>query len=382
MTVVRYDRIELPPKVEFTAEGYLRGDAILTRTGVFEYANADGTIRREYRPPEEVFKPESLASFGLRPLTVNHPPARADGQRLLDAATSARHAVGTTGENVRQDGDFMRAPIAVFDKKAVDAIKAGKRGLSNGYTAELDFTPGVAPDGTHYDAVQRNITGNHVAIVDSPRAGAVATIRLDGNQDIEGDDTMSDRKLSTIKLDGIDYEAAPEVVNALTKATGSLDAQKARADQAEQNLKAKSDEADANKAKLDSALSELETLKKQDRSEEIKSAVKARVALEKVAARVLPSDAKIDEMDDLAIRKAVILAKQPNAKLDEQSDVYVQARFDAIVEALPARDSKIAEQRLAATPRVDGAEAMPKTQDEARRLLMERNRNAWNTKAA
>lgn len=374
--VVRFDRVELPPKAEITAEGYIRGEAVLTRSGIFEYKLPDGSVRREYRPAEEVFAPESLRSFGLVPITVGHPrTVRADGQPLLDAGNAAPHTVGMTGESVRQDGDFMRAPIVIHDRKAVEQVKAGKRALSNGYSARLDFTPGVF-NGVPYEAVQREIRGNHVSIVDVGRAGSVAAIRLDGNQIDEGDD-MSERNLSTIKLDGIDYKAEPEVLNALTKAQGEREKLQGQLDSATSALKTKTDEADAAKAKLDSATSELETLKKADRTTEIRDAVKARVALEKVAGRVLPSETKIDEMDDQAIRKAVIAAKEPQAKLDGQSDVYIQARFDSVVEKLGADKSAIARQREQSTVRADAGDEKPLTQDEARKALMERNRNAW-----
>ena len=44
---------------------------ILTRVGIFEYRRPDGSIRRELRLPEEVFAPESLASYkGKRVITV------------------------------------------------------------------------------------------------------------------------------------------------------------------------------------------------------------------------------------------------------------------------------------------------------------------------
>lgn len=59
--------------------------------------------------------------------------------------------------------------------------------------------------------------------------------------------------------------------------------------------------------------------------------VKERIDLENAASRVLPPSVIFSRMSIREIREAVILAKQPTAKLDGQSDVYVRARFDAVM---------------------------------------------------
>ncbi len=53
--VLRLDSIPLV-KATYTPEGYLEDTPILTSTGIFEYTNPDGSIRRELRLPEEVFQ--------------------------------------------------------------------------------------------------------------------------------------------------------------------------------------------------------------------------------------------------------------------------------------------------------------------------------------
>ena len=60
--VVRLDSVPLD-KAYYTDEGYLADRPVLTSTGIFEYTNPDGSIRRELRLPEEVFRPESLKSY-------------------------------------------------------------------------------------------------------------------------------------------------------------------------------------------------------------------------------------------------------------------------------------------------------------------------------
>lgn len=180
MRVRRVDDTGSLKPAERTKEGYLRCEGLISRAGnVQEYTQADGKIQREYRPPEEVFSPESLASLDGLPFTKEHPPT------LLDALTAKQYAVGAVA-NPRKEGDYVAARIIVYDADMIAAMQMGKQELSVGYDCELDPTPGVTSDGEVYDVVQRNIVGNHVAGVDSARAGEKARVRLDsaGNVDV------------------------------------------------------------------------------------------------------------------------------------------------------------------------------------------------------
>ncbi|MGB1276011.1 MAG: DUF2213 domain-containing protein, partial [Nannocystaceae bacterium] len=81
---------------------------------------------------------------------------------------------------LKQPGEPVDANEALVevmtDKATIEAIESGKRQVSNGYMADYDMTPGVTPDGQEYDAVQRNIRGNHIAIVDRARCGPVCAV--------------------------------------------------------------------------------------------------------------------------------------------------------------------------------------------------------------
>lgn len=196
--VRRYDAGEFSTSVERLDNGYLRADAHITRTGVFAYRLPDGTMRRELRLPSEVFRQDALGSFELAPLTNDHPKG------LLDAKNTAKHQVGTVS-NVRQDGDHVAARVQITDAKAIEAAESGKRELSCGYDCRLDMTPGVTldveglPNGLRYDAIQRDIRGNHVALVAVGRAGDSASIHLDSADAIRVDDWRADRDPSTIQ---------------------------------------------------------------------------------------------------------------------------------------------------------------------------------------
>jgi len=170
--VYRKDQVGLD-KAERTPEGWLRCDAFLTRVGVFLYPQVDGSTRRELRLPEEVFDVGALKSFASVPVTKEHPHA------LLDDHSARSYALGANGENVERDGDWVHSRLLVYDHALVEALEGGKRQVSCGYSCDLDEQHGWHPQYGEYDAIQRNIRGNHVAIVDHARAGEGAHVRVD-----------------------------------------------------------------------------------------------------------------------------------------------------------------------------------------------------------
>lgn len=169
------DSVTLGDRRRTTKDGYLVVDARVARVGVQTYLGTEvgrpelGTVR-VYRSPEEVFSDEARASFAHKPVTVDHP------SEAVNADNWSRYAKGYTGGDIAKDGDYLRVPFALMDASAIAAVDAGRRELSNGYTCDLDWTPGVTPTGEAYDASQRNIRGNHLAIVHAGRAGSQCRI--------------------------------------------------------------------------------------------------------------------------------------------------------------------------------------------------------------
>ena len=118
------------------------------------------------RPEEEVFSDAAIASFEGKPFTDDHPPV------LLDADNAMGYVKGHV-QNVRRGSgkwkDYLIADIHVHDAATIQAIRDGKREISCGYRCEFEEND----DGT---MTQREIRGNHVALVDSGRAGDKAAI--------------------------------------------------------------------------------------------------------------------------------------------------------------------------------------------------------------
>lgn len=354
-SVRRFDvGAELAPPVRMP-NGFLRVEAYLTRTGVFDYRRADGSVIREYRPPEEVFHPDSLASFELMPVTLEHPPVG-----LLGPENAHQFQVGAVGHLTRADAR-VKGAIVVTDAKAHATLAAGrKHQISLGYTCDLDMTPGTSPEGERYDAVQRRIVGNHCAFTDVGRAGPDVRVRMDStdaamvlSQELTQEPEPMKRK---IKLDGIEIEVDAAIADAIEQAKARTDsavaAAKVDADKALAEVKSALDKATA---RADAAEAKIKTLEAEVAAAPAKAlaAAKARTELETKARTILGPDAKFDGMDDVAVQRAAI-AKAIGAELPkEKTAEYVAARFDAEVETAARGNPGLAAARALSTPRAD-----------------------------
>lgn len=156
--------------VRLTRDGYAVAEVRAARTGIQQYAGRevgrpDLAVVNVYRPPESVFAADSMASYGFKPVTINHPAQGVTADSWKDLA------VGVVGGDVVRDGGFVKVPLALMDAAAIKAVQDGTREISMGYVCDLAFEDGVTPEGEPYQAVQRDIRINHLALVPSGRAG-------------------------------------------------------------------------------------------------------------------------------------------------------------------------------------------------------------------
>ena len=156
-----------------TPEGYLRCAGRISGCGVYQYDDGEGDSWGELRVPEEVFAPESLASWDLRPVTDAHP------NEWITTETIAAHQRGQVGTTWTREGDYLRGEILITDAALIDKIRAGTCELSCGYDARVVQDPGEL-DGVPYAHRQTEIRGNHVAVVDVARGGPECRLLLDG----------------------------------------------------------------------------------------------------------------------------------------------------------------------------------------------------------
>ena len=322
--------------VRETADGYMAAEARVARVGVQTYLGAevgkpDMAHVRIYRPAEEVFHADAMSSLAHRPVTNNHPP------ESVNAGNWAKYAKGQTGDVVTKDGGFVRVGMLVMDALAISDVKAGKREMSAGYDCTIDWTPGKTDDGEEYDAIQRNIRVNHLAIVRAGRAGPQCRIgdAMRKALDNTGGRQMSDVKLKTVIVDGIPIEAndqAAAVIEALktkveTAGKALTDANAAH----EIALAAKDKELGARDA-------EIATIKgKQLSDAQIDALVAARADVIGKA-KIVDKDVKTDGLSLPAIRRAAVVARLGDAAVKDRSDDYVEALFDGLA-AHPAKDA-------------------------------------------
>lgn len=343
--VQRYDSLQLVAGAVIDTDGFMRDSPIVARTGVYEYRNPDGTIRREYRPADEVFASDALNSFRGKPITVLHPK-----KGKITAANAFGTAIGSIlSDGYQKDDKYVACDIVIF---APD--KMGKhRELSLGYRCDCEETPGVAPDGQPYDAIQRNIRINHLAVVPLARAGMKARLNCDGDEIIESEETQN---MSKFKIDGVEHEVPEAVANYITALQSRADATEtsltatketlagvtASKTELQSKLDAMTSERDGVQGKLDAMTAERDSLKtKVDAAEADKKAavdkavedtkkeVKERAELEADAKKAKCD--KTDGMDNKALKIAIIKAVRGDSlNFDGKSDDYVNAYYDSI----------------------------------------------------
>ena len=359
----RYDKVQVDPgRAVKTPEGWIRDRPVLTRAGVFEYRRADGTIRREFRPPEEVFSEAHLASLRGVPLTTHE-----NHNRLL-RADEPSSVIGTVlgGERLDAESNDLAGEVVIYQPGRLGT----RRELSLGYTiGRLEETPGEW-NGHRYDCIQRDLSVNHCAVVPRGRAGN-ARLRLDAEDaaapdfgDLEPPEadpepqpqpkpspnpqpqkdpaTMSDKRAVTVRLDGgLEYEAAPEVAVALTKAQERI----AQAEEKATAAQARADAADAERDALKIKHSLLEESLEQIRKEAAETA-RQRLILEGAAQKhdvALRADASDRDLMVEVLKKI----RGTDFKTEGKSDDYVRVAFDIALEDARRADAAMAHQRAA-----------------------------------
>lgn len=350
MAELRYDIGTLRP-AQRLADGRLRVDAYLTRSGVFHYRNADGSTRREYRPDGEVFRPASLASFADVVVTDDHP------SEMVSASNARDLSVGFVSGAPRRDGDHVAATLVLNDADTIARVEAGKQEISLGYEVDLDETPGMTPDGERFDATQMNIRGNHVAIVEVARAGRSARMRLDALDQIPA---LNVKEPSVMTIE--------QLQAALTEANTKLGAATARADAADTKLVAAEAAAAAASARADAS-----DKARTDAVSAEPARIRARVVLETRAAAVLGTEFKQDA-SDREIMVACVARLDSFEIADDASDEAVSLCYRNACGRADKGDASVDAVRFAVgANRGDaGSEA-----DKARAEMLERNRNAY-----
>ena len=171
-----YYATKLSPNISEMPNGFLVCKNVpIARTGEQEYLGSELGLDDEqadqfvkvFREESEVFAPETLASFEGAVLTDEHPSSDVTTQ-------NAQYLLKGFIKDVRRgegaDADKIIVDIIVTDPVTIgEILNNGKREISCGYNCEY-----VEQDGRIY---QKNIRGNHVALVEAGRAGKDVAIK-------------------------------------------------------------------------------------------------------------------------------------------------------------------------------------------------------------
>lgn len=192
-----------PNKVE-TAEGFLICRNVpIARVGAQDYLahelQLDGDPNRMVkvnRYEADVFDKATVASFEGKPVTDTHPSEAVSPDNYSKLAKG--HA-----QNVRREGDFIVADLYINDASLIEEIQSGKkREVSCGYLCNYE------PDGDDYK--QTHIRGNHVAVVQSGRAGREVAIKDAAAQTAEERTLMSKFSKAVLTAFGVAAKDAKE----------------------------------------------------------------------------------------------------------------------------------------------------------------------------
>lgn len=121
-------------------------------------------IYRLWRHPDELKK--AAATFNNIPLLNIHKPD-------FPGDPPRESRVGVTHSNAEFVHPYLQNGLSVWDDSAIAGIETEEQEeLSSSYQYVADMTPGTTPDGEVYDGIMREIIGNHVALVETGRAGS------------------------------------------------------------------------------------------------------------------------------------------------------------------------------------------------------------------
>lgn len=363
-------------KVRPTEDGYLVAMPRVARTGIQLYSGTevgkpDMKVVRVFRPEDQVFNADSMHSYAHKPFTNDHPPEPVSADNWKD------FSAGNLGGEVVRDGDFVRVPLVMMDKQAIKDYRAGKTQLSLGYTCDIAWTPGTAPNGESYDAVQTDIRANHLALVKAARGGpdlrvgdaatktcpecgasmpASAKYCPECGHTMGSNDHQQERDAMTIPTqtavvmcDGaaiqIDAVSA-SVINAhLGRMSKTIESLQGKIDESDKAAKKASEDhatvLTQQKTSLDAKDAEIATLKKQNEDSKLTPAGLDKLVIDRVtvitaAKKIIGDKVVTDGKTDADIRRQVVDAKMGDTAKG-WSDDAVTASFNTI--AATVKDS-------------------------------------------
>ncbi len=178
-----YITSKLSENIHETPEGFLVCLGVpIARTGWQTYGDGETPLKvgddgkvKVYRDPKEVFRPDTIASFQGKPLTIGHPDEFVNPSNWSDLSVGVLQNVRKSPDKGEDGEECLLSDVLVTDAKAIELIKAGLREVSCGYEAVYEQTG-------EGEGRQVEIIGNHLALVEEGRAGPSYAINDSKNE--------------------------------------------------------------------------------------------------------------------------------------------------------------------------------------------------------
>lgn len=315
----RFDRTYIKDYLE-TPEGYLTfKDVPIARSGVFPYRRSDGATTYEAKLPEDILSVSTMISARTKSVTDEHP------QELVTVNNHKDLSKGLTHTDSRVDGDKLYVSFTVTDSALIQKIKNGKREVSIGFLSDIVSQDGEY-NGQRFDAIQRNIEINHVAVVEKGRAGPEIGIRNDSDAWQIENEKGGQSNMAKYKIDSVEYEVDSTVKSHIEKLQAQLDAAELKS----KTVDTLQGRVDAHEGTIKVKEAEIKKLEeKQLSADELEKKVEQRVALIATAKPLLGDSFDFQGKTEREVREAVIQSINPEFKGDSKSDDYINAFFDA-----------------------------------------------------
>jgi len=192
-------------------------DNPLSKVGVFPYLGRQispelepDKIYQVLRPEEELNSQETLDSFKLVPIVDDH-TMLGTKPGMLPAEEKGVH--GVIGDDVYYKDGIIYGDLKIFSESLKEEIENGKKELSMGYFCDYEIKDGEF-NGEPYQAIQRNLKINHVALVDEGRMGADVRVM---DRQITFDSIKEIKDMTKMQKQSLGKSALDEDIEAITK---------------------------------------------------------------------------------------------------------------------------------------------------------------------
>jgi len=326
-TLIEQKQVMDKKEIDHNDYWYIK-DNPLSKVGVFPYLGKQISAELEpdkiyqvLRPEEELNSQETLDSFKLIPIVDDHTML---GTKPGMQPAEEKGVHGVIGEDVYYKDGIIYGDLKIFSESLKEEIENGKKELSMGYFCDYELKDGEY-DGQPYQAIQRNLKINHVALVDEGRMGADVRVM---DKRITFDSIKEIKEMTKTQKKSLGKSALDEDIEEITKD------------------ECKSQDEDVDKRAL---IDEIGGILKDKVDEELLRTVLAKA--EKLAYNESEEGANDEEpaeeekkddeekpVGDEIVEEPVVAAEEPAA---EGAEVKVEVSMDAMIKEIGQRDALV-----------------------------------------